>query len=166
MHDSIINEYEAALGETIALLSSLTEKEINTVPFEGSWTAAQVGEHLRLAGTGMDGLLLEPTQPVHREADERAPGLKDMFLDFGIKMESPDFILPEDKEYDKDELVQALETEKAKTIAAARKATLEHEAPLPEGHPFKTNTKLEMVHFATYHTHRHNHQIKKIKEAL
>lgn len=166
MHDAIINELEAALERTLALLSSFSQKELNTVPFEGSWTAAQVCEHLRKAETGMDELLYAPSLPVHRIPDERAAALKKQFLDFGIKMQSPDFILPEDKEYDKEKLAGALRGIKDKMLEAARHTELAHEAPLPEGHPFKGNTKLEMVHFTAYHVQRHNHQLEKIKAAL
>lgn len=166
MPKEIINKLEAALGETLQLLSSFNEKEMNTVPFEGSWTAAQVCQHLFKSENGMDELLYAPAQPVDRNPEERADWLKEMFLNFDIKMKSPDFILPEDKHYEKAELAGPLEEVKDKMVEAAQNVNLTEVAPLPDGHPLIGSTKLEMVHFITYHTIRHNHQLKKIRERL
>jgi DinB superfamily len=163
MHNEIISKLEAALGETIAHLSSFTEKDLNTVPFEGSWTAGQVGRHLYKSQNGMDGLLLAPAETADRNPEERVKELKDTFLNFEIKMKSPDFIYPEDKEYNKEALIKELQEVKDKMMDAASKADLVQLAPLPEGHPFAGATKLEMVHFMAYHTMRHNHQLEKIK---
>jgi len=166
MYNEIISQLESALDETQKLLSSFTEKELNTVPFEGSWTAAQAGRHLYKSQNGMDGLLLAPAEPVERNPEEKAKELRDMFLNFDIKMKSPDFILPEEKEYDKDELIVSLKNVKNEMIAAAEKADLSQLAPLPEGHPLKGHSKLEIVHFVTYHTMRHNHQLEEIRAAI
>jgi len=166
MPQEIINQLEAALGETVQLLATFNEQELNTVPFEGSWTAGQVGRHLFKSENGMDELLLAPMEKVDRQPDERAAELKKVFLDFDIKMKSPDFIVPEDKVYDKGELVQSLQTVKDAMLEAAIKAELAELAPLPDGHPLQGNSKLEIVHFITYHTLRHNHQLKKIAERL
>lgn len=166
MHNEIISQLETALGTTITLLDSFTEEELNTVPFEGSWTAAQVGRHLFKAENGIDGLLLAPAESADRDPEERAKELRDTFLDFSIKMKSPDFILPEDKEYDKEELIHSLQEVKDKIIPATQKTDLTQLAPMPEGHPLAGITKLEMVHFMTYHTMRHNHQLEKISVAV
>jgi len=166
MHNEIISKLESALGKTITLLSSFNEKDLNTVPFEGSWTGAQVGRHIYKASKGMDELLLAPTGPVNRDPEEKAEELKNLFLDFSIKMKSPDFIIPEDREYATEELIASLCQVKDKIIPAAKEADLTQLAPLPEGHPLQGYTKLEMVHFMTYHTMRHNHQIEQIGEAL
>jgi hypothetical protein len=139
---------------------------MNAVPFEGSWTAAQVCQHLYKSEKGMDELLYAPTQPVDRNPEEKAQGLKDIFLNFDHKMKSPDFINPEDKHYEKAELEQPLKETKDKMVEAAHKVNLAEIAPVPDGHPFKGNTKLEMLHFITYHTIRHNHQLKNIREKI
>jgi hypothetical protein len=163
MSKEIINQLDTALGETLQLLSSFNEKELNTVPFEGSWTAAQVCRHLFKSEDGMDRLLYAPTEAADRNPEEKAPELKAIFLNFENKMKSPDFIEPEEKQYEKAELEGPLKETKDKMIEAAKKVNLAEIAPLPDGHPFKGNTKLEMLHFITYHTIRHNHQLKNIR---
>jgi hypothetical protein len=160
MKESIINQLQAVLDETVQLLSPLDKEQLNTVPFKGSWTPAQVGQHLLLSETGIDELLLTPTEIAKRQPDEKVEETRKLFLDYTIKMESPDFILPEDKEYSHDILVEPLKEIKVKITEAANTANLNEVAPLPKGHPFEGYTKLELVHFVTYHTMRHNHQIK------
>jgi len=166
MSKEITNQLETALNDTLFLLSSFNEKEMNTVPFEGSWTAAQVCRHLLKSETGMDELFYAPGKPVERKPDERADGFKELFLNFDIKMKSPDFIVPEDKDYNKEELTKPLEEAKNKMLEAMKKVNLNEDASLPEEHPLTGSTKLELVHFITYHTMRHNHQLRKIREAV
>lgn len=166
MPQQIINELETALDETVNLLSSFSEKELNTVPFKGSWTAAQVGRHLFKSEDGIDKLFAAPTKPVNRPPDANAGELKKTFLDFNTKMKSPDFIVPEDIAFDKDELVESLANAKEKVLESVKENNLAYSAELPEDHPLAGSTKLEIVHFITYHTIRHNHQIKKIRELV
>lgn len=166
MSKEIINQLDAALGETLQLLSSFSEEDMNKVPFEGSWTAAQVGEHLYKSQEGMDELLYAHAPKPDRNPEEKAQWLKEIFLNFEHKMKSPDFIYPEDKYYNQSELKDSLESVKDKMTEAAKKSKLEEMAPLPEGHPLNGITKLETLYFVTYHTIRHNHQLKNIREKL
>lgn len=166
MPKEIINQLDAALTETLQLLSSLNEEKINKIPFEGSWTAAQVAQHLYKSIKGMDELLYTPSQQADRNPEEKAQWLKDIFLNYENKMKSPDFILPEDKYYNQSELKDSLESAKDKMTEAAKNSKLEEMAPLPEGHPLNGITKLETLYFVTYHTIRHNHQMKNIREQL
>jgi len=166
MPQQIIHQLEEAFNETIILLSSFNEKDINTVPFKDSWTAAQVGRHLFKSEDGIDTLFTAPGKPANRPPDANTEELKKTFLDFSTKMKSPDFIVPEDKDYNKQELVQSLTDANDKILKAVTANDLTQMAGLSDDHPLKGSTKLEIVHFITYHTMRHNHQIKKIKEAV
>jgi hypothetical protein len=166
MPTEIINQLETALVETVTLLTSFNEKELNKVPFEGSWTAAQVGRHLFKSEAGIDQLFYATTQPAGRQPDERAEELKKILLNFNEKLNCPDFLLPESNHYNKQDLIDSLSEVKGIVLKAATTADLTHVAPLPDGHPLKGSTKLEIVHFMTYHAIRHNHQLNKIKEVL
>ena len=166
MKTNIITNLDTALEETLQLLTSFTEAEMNKVPFEGSWTAAQVSCHLYKAEKDMDKLLLAPSQQVDRQPDERREELANIFLNFETKFQSPDFIIPEDKHYTMQELEGPMREVKDKMVAAAKTADLDELAPLPKGHPFEGATKLEMVYFTTYHAMRHNRQIRNIKAKL
>ena len=166
MKTEIINNLEIALEDTLQLLASFTEEEMNKVPFAGSWTAAQVCQHLHKSETDMDKLLLAPSQPVERQPDQRREEFANIFLNFDVKFDAPDFIIPEDKHYTKEELEMPMREIKNKMLAAAKDANLDELAPLPPGHVFEGATKLEMVYFTTYHAMRHNRQIRNIKAKL
>lgn len=159
----IINELDSALQETIDVLQSFNEEDVNTIPFAGSWTPAQVAEHLRKSEVRMDKVFSSASRPSNRQPDEKAAGLKEMFLNFDTKMKSPAFIEPENKQYDKTEVATALAEIKGKIIDAVNGCDLTGIPPLPDDNPFKDHTKLELVHFMTYHAQRHNHQLKAMK---
>ncbi len=166
MYQKIINELEEALGETISLLSSAEEAQLNAVPFEGSWTAAQTGIHLLKSGMGIDKLFIAPAPVTERAPDENAEELKSIFLDFSKKFDSPEFIMPEDKQYNKEEVLYLLKELKPSIIEALNNTDLKEVPELPDWNPFKGHTKLELAYFMTYHTQRHNHQIKNILKTV
>src|SRR5690242_7798065 len=90
-------------------LSPLTEQMINTVPFEGSWTAGQVIEHIIKSASGLSQVCGGPVIHAERPKDEKIDAIKKLFLDFTIKFNAPDFIVPGDGPHNKQELVATLE---------------------------------------------------------
>src|SRR6478609_9479143 len=91
-----IDSTEAALLDAFG---SLSQQELNTVPFEGSWTPGQLSEHLEKS-YGVDTLYAETADTTRDPASMIAP-IKAIFLDFSTKMESPDFIYPRGDHYEK-----------------------------------------------------------------
>lgn len=161
MHQAIQIEIREAFDRLIGTLASLSQDQLNQVPFPGSWTAAQVGDHL-LKSYGIISLLDGNTGPVYRPVDQKAVAIKTVFLDFGIQMESPDFILPSEGWINKETLIRELE-QKAQIILESPKSRdlsrccLDFELP---GSGLLTGW--EWIHFITYHTQRHLHQLEKI----
>jgi hypothetical protein len=49
-------------------------------------------------------LLNQKAEPANREPGEKEVAIKKVFLDFSIKMKSPDFVLPSDEPLNKEEL--------------------------------------------------------------
>lgn len=158
--EAIINELDAAMAETVQLLESADATTLNKKPTANSWSPAQISRHLYKAGNGTDKLMLAAAPKADRQPDERADSYKAMLLDFDTKMDSPEFIIPEDKVFDKDKLVQSLTVLREALISAAKQSDLHTIPDLPEGNPLGGSTKLELLHFITYHTQRHNHKIK------
>ena len=46
MKETPIQEFEETTFDLGKVLSSFSQEEFNKIPFEGSWTAGQVAEHL------------------------------------------------------------------------------------------------------------------------
>src|SRR5258708_17270291 len=98
-----VKETETAI---IGDLDRFSEEQLNIVPFEGSWTGGQVAEHL-LKSAGVADVVFGHTAPTSRPPDEKVPMLR-IFLDFSIKMKSPDFIIPSDGFHPKKPLIDGL----------------------------------------------------------
>jgi hypothetical protein len=156
-------EFEAATKAYLDKVAALSQSEMNTVPFEGSWTAAQVTEHLCKSDHGMIQTLNGPVQPTNRQPDAMVNNLEGIFLDFSTKLPSPEFIIPDDKIYDKDNLIARFKAGREQIGKAIKSLDLNPTCSLPIlGDP----TRLELITFVIVHTQRHTNQVKRICEKL
>ena len=163
--EKVISDFEKITREFQGVLSTFTQEQINEIPFEGSWTPGKVGRHVYKALVNMPRTLQGPVTETERKPDELVEPIDKIFLDFTIRLHSPAFIIPEDKDYDKLELVDGFQ-EKIREIVDTAKpldlsATTGFELP-----KFGRLTRLELIHFAGVHTQRHIRQLKKIREHL
>jgi hypothetical protein len=147
-------------------LSSFDQGQINIVPFEGSWTAAQVGRHLIMAHSGFIEILNGPVAKTHRPSDALKKQIKTDFLDFETKTTSPDFVTPANKDYEKEVLVSALEVIRGKLNYDIESLDLSKTCMAFEFSYYGYLTRLEAVYFVLYHTNRHIHQLKNIYQKL
>lgn len=151
-----LDETTSELFKTISLFN---EENINTIPFKGSWTAAQVAEHVMLSNKAMIQSLKEEGRTVSGNIDEGVAKLKEVFLNFDSKLQSPKFILPTQEIYNMKQLVADLRhsVEQIKKLCAMidLSETIDHRV-------FGKISKFEILHFVVYHTQRHIHQLKNI----
>jgi hypothetical protein len=163
--EKLISDFERLTREFYEVLSSFTQEQINLVPFEGSWTAARVARHVYKALVGMPKTLEGPVTKTERAPDELVKPLDKIFLDFTITLNSPAFIIPEDRDYNRQELLDSFQEKIRQIIDIAKPLDLTtltaFEMPRL-GHL----TRYELVHFAGVHTQRHTRQLKKIREHL
>jgi len=146
-------------SELVQLISSFSETQINEIPPAGSWTPAQVAEHVTKSNIGIIRSLQKDGRLSSRAADAGVEELKKTFLDFDKKLKSPEFILPTQDIYQKKSVINDLETSITQLKELSRRAKLFEMI----SHPiFGEVTKLELLHFVIYHTQRHIHQLKNI----
>jgi len=148
-----------AADELVQLITSIDIRKINLVPFKESWTAAQLIVHVTKSNKAIAQALHMEGELAIRDIDKGIAGLKKMFLDFDIKYKSPQFIIPEEGNYNKDEIIESLKRSVERLQDARSKHNLSEVIILP---PFGEITKLELLHFVLYHTLRHIHQLKNI----
>jgi hypothetical protein len=162
MEKRAIDQYTYTIQLLLAVLDGFKPEQLNKVPFEGSWTPGQVTDHIMKAQAGTPDLLNRRAEPANREPGEKEAAIKKMFLDFNIKMKSPDFILPSDKPLDKDQLMNGIKNQ-SKEILNAMQANDATEVctgfEIPGFGPF---TRLEWLYFITYHTQRHVWQLERM----
>jgi hypothetical protein len=160
-------ELFTSLDETwkklVDLLSSADSKLINKIPFEGSWTIAQVVCHVTKSNQGMARIMQMYGVIPERNVMQAQPKLKQIFLDFKVKYNSPESIIPEAKEYDKEEVLRDLKNTVEQLTEQREKQNL---SQLLELDILGELTKLELLYFVLYHTQRHIHQLENILEAL
>jgi hypothetical protein len=161
--NQLVTAIEEVISQLLGLISSVAETQVNTVPYPGSWTAAQVVRHVTKSTQGIARAIGAAAKPADRDPSERIPELKAVFLDFSTKLQSPEFIVPEVGPYQKQIVIEALQAAFNQLKERASKADV---TEVVEGLPLGSVSKWEMLHFVLYHTQRHVHQLQKITDAL
>ncbi|GAA4315272.1 hypothetical protein GCM10023149_11810 [Mucilaginibacter gynuensis] len=164
--ETTLNNFEKTIGEFINIVSSFDDRQINTVPFAGSWTPGQVARHIIMSNSGFADMLSGSVANTTRDASEFADQIKADFLNFNIKMKSPDFVVPEDTDFKKADLLNDLQhieqtiQKDIKTMDLSKTCT---SFALPV---YGNLTRLEAIYFVIYHTQRHIHQLKNIRNTM
>lgn len=148
------------------ILFEFSETELNTVPFEGSWTAGQTTQHILLVCAGYPELFAGKTEKTNRRPDEKIKEIESVFLDFHTKMDAPDFVKPEIKDYSKNSLTLALLNLESELLKASENfdltlTCLDFEVP-----GFGTFTVLEWINFGLIHAQRHTKQLHDIYSSV
>jgi hypothetical protein len=159
-------EADETLAQLIQLLSKFDQQQLNTVPFEDSWTAGQLAKHMIMSDGGFVDMINGPVKETQRKVDEMASKIKTDFLNFDIKMSSPDFIAPQLIDYKKDEVIDSLnkikyDLNKSFDTIDLTKTCTAFELPV-----YGFLTRLEAVYFIIYHTQRHIHQLQKMHQKI
>ena len=163
MKKDIVEQLEETTNELLQLVSSFGEEEINSLPFKDSWTAAQVADHITKSNASMIRSLSEEGKISSRSIDEGVPKLKEIFLDFTSKLQSPKFILPTRDTYSKEIVVADLKNSIEQIKKLSNTTNL---SEIVNHRVFGEITKFEILHFVLYHTQRHIYQLEKIFQAI
>jgi hypothetical protein len=101
-----------------------------------------------------------------RPPDQKVEEVRNLFLDFNIKMKSPEFIIPSNAPIDKERLLSSLgdRIEQINEVIQKKDLTEICEGfAIPEYGEF---TRLEWLYFVLFHTQRHIHQLKDIVQKV
>jgi hypothetical protein len=161
-HNMEIKETCSAL---LQILDAFSDQEFNTVPPCGGWTPGQVAEHLLLSA-GVVEVISGRTVAATRPPDEKVAGIAAIFLDFTTKLSSPDFIIPAEGHYDKQEIMNRLRVVWTKLAAAVKLLDLSVVCLDFEFPGSGTLTRLEWIKFYIFHTRRHIAQLHRIYASM
>ncbi|HEY6503541.1 MAG TPA: DinB family protein [Chitinophagaceae bacterium] len=154
---------EETASRLLQVLDSFSRLDINMIPFENSWTAAQVADHLTRSNMSITKALLIRGTTINRDPGEKIQELKNVFLNFETRFKSPEFILPTQDIYEKETVIGLLK----RSIEKMEEASTGSDLSEMINHPaFGDITKFEILHFVLYHTQRHIHQLENIFEAV
>lgn len=156
---ALFEAVDHAAAELLLLMQPLSQQQINAIPFENSWTAAQLATHVTKSNNAIvQAMDMEGKVPGRKPA-ERVEELKKIFLDFSLSLKSPAFIVPPPGAYEKEKVLMALELSNQQLAAKRRVVNL---SEVIEFSAFGKITRLELFYFVLFHTQRHIHQLKKI----
>lgn len=164
--EPLLKEWKQTEDHLLKAISRYSDENFHTIPFEGSWTAAQVCDHV---AKSLARVVISLSQ--QNEATERMPGqhtemLKSVFLNFDQKFQSPVAILPDNKPANKNDMYKKLKNIGDQLSNAIQKEDL---SQLCTFYPFPTIgnlTRLEWLSFSCFHTQRHVFQLEKIYKHL
>ena len=161
------DELIADIEQTINWLTKTIDPEIyNQVPFEGSWTAGQVVEHVIIVGNGFDHLLNGPVEPTTRQVDAHVERIKTMFLDIDQKAVASANVTPVLGDYDMQQHLTKLDAIRSSIIKAVDTLDLNMTCMAFDIRTFGNLTRLEAVYFFLFHTKRHVNQLENIVKIL
>ena len=166
MKEQLISEFEETTKELFATLSSFSNEEFNKIPFEGSWTAGQVAEHLFKSESNIPRVLNGNSKETERDPFEKTGPIRSIFLDYSIKMKSPESILPSNDVKNKEFLIKGFEETRKELRNLIETKDLYRtftDFPFPQLGEF---TGWEWICFAVCHSKRHIRQMKIIAEKI
>ncbi len=165
METEILFQIDKTFNDLLEILSSSDEITLNKIPCSGSWTMAQVGEHL-LKSYSVADTLKGPVEKTERDPEEKVGRIKEVFLNFDVKFKSPEFILPSDGLIIKDELLNSLTKRCDQIKHIAQEMDLTETCTGFDLPGLGRFTRLEWINFFLAHTQRHIHQLKNISQTL
>ena len=166
MEKAILVAIDETTNDLLQAIAAFEPEQFNRIPFEGSWTAAQVAEHVYKSESGLPTILKSKSVITERAPDEKAPIIRSIFLDFITKLKSPDFILPSNEPQEKEILYNAIKNNREEIARLAASADL---TKIFSDFPFPTLgelTGLEWITFIVCHSKRHTFQVKNIYEQV
>jgi hypothetical protein len=155
--------FSNAYDEFIATFSSFDENNINSIPFEGSWTPAQVALHIILA---TDGLPDSTTRPLDRDVDLYLPRIRPWWEDMSQKFKAPQPLYPDNKPRLKKDLLAEMQRVRNKDLSIILEQDLSLICLDFELPTIGLLTRYEWLWFMEMHLKRHLFQLEKMLPAM
>lgn len=159
-----LKDFQTTNSRFSDLLKSFDDQRINEIPFPASWTAGQVAEHIHKSDLGMIFLLTGPVRKDTRQPDQEVEKIQKVFLDFDSKLKSPDFIIPEYKNYKGDQVLTRFESDRSRIEEIIQSTDLSETCTARPFPGIGELTRLEIFSFILAHTKRHVRQLERISE--
>lgn len=162
MNPELQNETREIFNDMYKVLSKYKDIQLDIIPFESSWTAGQVCEHIIKANEGIPKLCQGSTEIAETDRVERISDLKAIFENYSIKMDSPKSIIPVSTENNLHDIIGSLKNIESDFLFVIE--TLDPELICMDfAFPtFGYLTRTEWIKFGLIHTKRHSHQLENI----
>jgi uncharacterized damage-inducible protein DinB len=166
MKETFTSEFNETTKNLFATFSLFSQEEFNKIPFEGSWTAGQVAEHLYKSESGIVRALKGTSVNTERDPHQHTKLVRKIFLDYTLKLQSPEFIIPSNEPKNKDQFLGYFKETRKELETLVNTLDLDKtftDFSFPQlGHL----TGWECICFVTCHSKRHIRQMKNIADRL
>jgi hypothetical protein len=164
--EELLKVFEKTGSALRQALDEFDRESLNMIPFEGSWTAGQVGEHILKSLSGMPKLFLESTKPSERPEYKKVRDIKNIFLDLNAKFKARESILPGSGPYEKEKLMQSIMKAWDDLTQIIREEDLSLICLNSIVPVFGEMTRMEWGYLVVFHTQRHIHQLAAIHKSI
>ncbi len=164
--ENLLSDLDRSTADLLETMTGFSQEEFNQLPFEGSWTAGQVAEHLFKSESGLPVVLTGRAVDTERPYNEKAEAIRSIFLDFTRKFDSPSFILPSDKVKNRNEFLERFKKNREEIKRLINSTDLAKSFPDVPFPGLDVFTGWEWVYFITCHSIRHTRQMKNIFSIL
>lgn len=155
-----------AVGQLQNVVASFKEADFNRIPFDGSWTAAQVAEHVLKSMTLIHQMLNGPAEQTVRTPEEHIPYLQEIMADMSVKTQSAPMLLPGDGPFSRTEIQERLTAGQNNFLTDIRQLDLSQTCTTFEFPGIGLMTRVEFISFTAFHVQRHCQQMKNIHKII
>lgn len=161
--EKIREDIEVVFERVVTVIGGINEKQLNEVPFEGSWTVGQVAEHIVICSRGIPD---NEVKQADRPFDLNVDALTKIFQNMEEKSEADPAVSPHPPPHKKEDLSSQIRNNKEKLISIAKERDLTELSLGMEFPGMGYLTRYEWLSFICLHTQRHLNQINNIKQQL
>ncbi|WP_157243489.1 DinB family protein [Algoriphagus resistens] len=159
----LINEIETFHQDLDSALSRFSAETLNAVPFQGSWTAGQVAEHIIKSQLHIIAPLSEGlTSTADRLYDQEVNTIQEIFRDKESKAKTDKSIAPGPPPHKLKALLGTLQKQKEQQIEIIKTKKLEGFSVSLEFPGIGKLSRYEWIHMMIEHGQRHRRQIDTI----
>ena len=161
LHNAIDEKLEDVSARLISLFNSFNDEQVNKRPAEGGWTPGQIMDHVLKFISGVVQALQANGSVNSRPIDAYAKNIEDAFMNFEVKYDAPDFVVPAEPPHDKAKLLNKADRvfgELKKLVAEVDLSLVYDNFSLPGMPPM---TRYEWCVFAVTHVERHVRQMQR-----
>lgn len=163
MQEELSNEIGTLHQDLDRTLSRFSAETLNAVPFEGSWTAGQVAEHIIKSQLHIIAPLSEgPASTADRLYDEEVNTIQEIFRDKESKTKTDKSIAPGPPPHNFKTLLGTLQKQKEQQIEIIKTKKLEELSDTLEFPGIGQLSRYEWIHMMIEHGQRHRRQIDTI----
>jgi hypothetical protein len=164
--ENIFRQFDDTTKDLLETISSFTDEQFHTAASPGTWSPAQISEHLYKSESNVPKVLVGNSRPSERDPAKNIDLIGSIFLNFDKKLKSPSFIVPSDNPPGKAFFLENLKTtrEKIRNLMTIVDLSLTFtDFPFPQLGEF---TGEEWIYFVITHSRRHIRQMKNILQGL